>query len=55
MNLKEYFELYGIFYEINKKHKGVRKETKVLDFDNYASRILSIEEAKEGTCRFAKK
>ena len=54
LNPKEYFELYGIFYEIIKKHKGVRKGTKGMDFDNYVSCILSIKEVKEGTGRFAK-
>ena len=24
VNAKEYFELYGIYHETNKKHKGVR-------------------------------
>ena len=28
VNPKEYFELYGIYYETNKKHKGIRKGTK---------------------------
>ena len=55
VNLKEYFELYGILYEVNKKHKGVRKGTKGMDFDNYAGRILHIDEAREGTNRFVKK
>ena len=55
LNPKEYFELYGIYYETNKKHKGVRKGTKGMDFDNYASRILTIKVAKEGSRRFAKK
>ena len=55
VNPKEYFELYGIYYETNKKHKGVRKGTKGMDFDNYASRIFTTDEAEEGTKRFAKK
>ena len=55
VNLKECFELYGILYEVNKKHKGVRKGTKGMDFDNYTGRILHIDEAREGTNRFVKK
>ena len=55
VNPKEYFELYGIYYETSKKHKDLKKGTKGMDFDNYASRILTIEEAKEGSRRFAKK
>ena len=51
---KEYFELYGILYETNKKHKGVKKGTKNMDFDNYASGILTSEDAEEETNRFAK-
>ena len=37
------------------KHKGVRKGTKGMDFDNYASRIFTTDEAEEGTKSFAKK
>lgn len=33
----------------------MRKGTKGMDFENYASRILTIEDAREGTNRFAKK
>ena len=55
VNPKEYFELFGIYYETNKKHKGVRKGTKRVDFDNYISCILTLEEAKEGSKRFGKK
>ena len=55
VNLKEYFELYGIYYETNKKHKGVCNGTKGVDFDNYASRILTIDEPRDGTKRSAKK
>ena len=39
VNTKEYHELYGIMYETNKKHKGVWKRTKRMDFNNYASWI----------------
>ena len=42
-------------YEVNKKHKRVRKATKGMDFDNYAHRILHIHKAREGANRFAKK
>ena len=52
---KEYFEFYVILYETNKKHKGVRKWTKGMDFNNYANHILTMEEAEEGSRRFAKK
>ena len=38
VNPKKYFELYGILRETNKKHKGVKKGTKAIDFDNYTSR-----------------
>ena len=49
------FELYGTFYETNKKHKGTRKGTNGMEFDNYASRMLTIEEAEKGSSRrFAK-
>ena len=44
---KDYFELYRIYYETNKKHEDVRKVTKGMDFNNYTSRILTIEEAKK--------
>ena len=47
INPKEYFELYGIYYETNKKHKGVRKGMKGMDFDNYASRIFTMDEAED--------
>ena len=46
---------YGLYYETNKKHKGPRKGTKGMDFDNYASCILPIKEAKEGSRKFTKK
>ena len=52
---KEHFELYGIYYKTNKKHKGLHKGTKGMDFNNYASQILTMDEAEEGTRRFAKK
>ena len=55
VNPKEYFELYGIYYETNKKHKGVSKGTKGMDFDNYAGRILTIDEAHDSTICFTKK
>ena len=55
INPKEYFELYCIFYEKNKKHKGVRKRMKGMGFDNYASRILLIDGTREGTNRFSHK
>ena len=54
VNPKEYFELYGIYYETNKKHKDVCKGTKGMDFDNYAGRILTTDEVRDDTKRFAK-
>ena len=53
VNPKEYFELYGILYEMNKKQNGAKKGTKDMDFDNYASRILKLEDTEKGTNRFA--
>ena len=55
VNPKEYLELYGILFEVNKKHKGVKRGTKGMNFDKHASRILTLEDAREGTNRFAKK
>ena len=55
INPKEYFEIYGIYYETNKKHKGVRKEIKGMEFDNYASFIFTLDQVKEVSKRFAKK
>ena len=55
INPKEYFEIYGIYYETNKKHKDVRKEIKGMEFENYASFIFTLEEVKEVSKRFAKK
>ena len=55
VNPKEYFELYGILYESNKKHKGVRKGPKGVDFDMCAGHIVTAEDAREGTNRFSKK
>ena len=54
VNPKEYFELYGIYYETNKKHKCILQGAKGMDFNNYAGRILTIEEAQDGTKSFAK-
>ena len=55
VNFKEYFELYSLLYQVNKKHKEVRKGTKGMDFDDYPGRILDIDEPREGASRFAKK
>ena len=55
VNPKEYHKGYGVLFEINKKHKGMRKGTKDMDFDKYASRILTLEDTREGTNRFALK
>ena len=43
INPKEYFDLYGIFNETNKKHKSVRKRTTGMDF---ASCVLLIDDDK---------
>ena len=53
VNPKEHFELYGILHETNKKQLRVRKGTKGMDSDKYEGRILTIEQALEGTDRFA--
>ena len=55
VNPKEYLEVYGILFDINKKHKGVKRGTKGMNFEKYARRILTIVEAREGTNRFSKK
>ena len=55
VNPKEYLEFYGILFDINKKHKGVKRGTKGMNFEKYARRILTINEAREGTYRFSKK
>ena len=41
VNPKEYFEKFRN-RSINKKHKGVRKNTKGMDFDRYANRIKDL-------------
>ena len=35
--------------------QGVKNGTKGMDFNNYASNILTLEESEEGTKRFSKK
>ena len=50
---KEYFELYGILDKTNKKHKTVRTGTEGMDFNNCASRILTMKAVEEGSRRFA--
>ena len=55
VNPKEYLELYGILFNINKKHKGVKRGTKGMNFEKHARRILTIAYAREGTNRFSKK
>ena len=55
VNPKEYLKLYGVLFEINKNHKAVKTGTKGMDFDKYASRILTLAGTQEGTNRFAKK
>ena len=41
VNPKEYFEKFKN-RDINKKHKGVRSDTKGMDFERYASRIKDL-------------
>ena len=49
VNPKEYL------YETNRKHKRVKKGTKGMYFDNYASHIRTLKDAEEGKTKFAKK
>ena len=55
VNRKEFLEVYGILFDINKKHKGVKWGTKGMNYEKYARRILTIAEAREGTNRFSNK
>ena len=55
VNPKEYLEVYGILFLINKKHNGVKRGTKGMNFEKYAGRILTINEVRDGTNRFSKK
>ena len=41
VNPKEYFELFKS-KEINKKHKGIKKGSAGMDFENYAERIKPL-------------
>ena len=43
VNPKEYFEVFRS-KEINKKHKGVKKNTPGMTFESFASRIMDIRE-----------
>ena len=43
MNPKEYFEVYKS-KGINKKHKGVKKNTPGMDFESFVSRIMDFRE-----------
>ena len=43
VNPKEYFEKYRD-KRINKKHKGLKKDTPGMDFEAYSSRLLSLYE-----------
>ena len=43
INPKEYFEQYKIFY-VNKKAKGIRKDTQGKNFDAYADRLSPKDE-----------
>ena len=39
VNLKEYFEF---FKNYNKKHKGIKKGSRGMEFPNYANRLNSL-------------
>ena len=54
VNPKEYLEVYGILFDINKTHKGVKRCTKGMNFEKYARQIFTIAEARESTNRFSK-
>ena len=41
VNLKEYYELLEDS-SFNKKHKGIKKETSGTDFENYAAKIVLV-------------
>ena len=43
INPKEYFEVYQS-KEINKKHKGIKKNTSGMNFESFASRIMDFRE-----------
>ena len=43
VNPKEYFEVF-CSKEINKKHKGIKKNTPGMNFESFASRIMNIRE-----------
>ena len=46
VNPKEYFKAF-LNKQLNKKHKGVRKDTQDMTFEAYANRILSLRELKK--------
>ena len=50
-----YLEVYGILFDINNKHKVVKRGTKSMNFEKYAGGILTIYEAREGVNKFSKK
>ena len=50
-----YLEVYGILFDINNKHKVVKRGTKGMNFEKYAGGILTIYEAREGVNKFSKK
>ena len=41
VNPKEYFEFFHD-YSINKKHKGIKKGSRGMEYHNYANRIKSL-------------
>ena len=46
VNPKEYFEKFKD-RKINKKHKGVRKDTQGMNFERYAMRINMLSESSD--------
>ena len=40
-NPKEYYELFEKCY-VNKKHKGIKKGSSGMNFENYAERLVSL-------------
>ena len=43
LNLKEYYERF-VDHSDNKKHKGLKKSTRGMDFDSFLSRLADLNE-----------
>ena len=43
LNLKEYYERF-VDHSDNKKHKGLKKSTRGMDFHSYSSRLADLNE-----------